>query len=86
MLTITLPHRCDRAATEELLPDIRAAAAKGAFAVDASQAVQIGQSMLQLLVSARATRPDTEIVASAALLDIARLTGLSETLFGEMVA
>ena len=83
MLTITLPGRCDRAAAEALLPEFRAAAAGEALAIDATQAVQIGQSMLQLLVSARLALPDTEIVASAALRDLARLTGLTAMLFGE---
>jgi hypothetical protein len=66
MRTITLPARCDRAATEALLPEFQAALGAGALSINASETTQIGQAMLQLLISARRTgeahRPRNSVV------------------------
>lgn len=53
--TITLPARCDRPAADALLPDLRAAVATGEVAIDGNHVVQLGQAVLQLLLSARET-------------------------------
>ena len=81
MSTILLPARCDRAAAEALLPDFQAALGSGALNIDAGATQQIGQAMLQLLVSARRSCDRTTIQPSPALLDAARLTGLEAVLF-----
>jgi len=82
MTTFTLPERCDRAAAESLLPDLVEALASGATTVDASAVRQIGQAGLQLLASARKSHEGLAIVSSPALDEAARLTGLSQHLFG----
>jgi len=78
---IHLPARCDRTAAEALLPQMLAAQGQDALQIDASAAQQIGQAMLQLLVSARRTGAGATIVPSPALIDTARLTGLDSVLF-----
>lgn len=81
MSVITLPARCDRAAAEALLPEFVAAMGEGAIRIDATGVDAIGQSMLQLLVSARKTGDGAEIAPSPALQDTARLAGLTNALF-----
>jgi len=81
MTAITLPARCDRAAAEALLPEFQSAQGSGILHIDASQTVQIGQSMLQLLVAARRGSDGAVIAPGPALLDAARLTGLESLLF-----
>lgn len=53
--TCTLPARCDRAAAATILPAIRSGIDSGAIAVDGGEVAQLGQAMLQLLLSARRT-------------------------------
>jgi anti-anti-sigma regulatory factor len=86
MRIITLPARCDRAATEALLPEFQAALGAGALSIDASASQQIGQAMLQLLISARRTGEGAQIKPSPALKDLARLTGLESVLFEGTIA
>ena len=81
MSQITLPARCDRAAAEALLPEFQAALGAGVLSIDASGTEQIGQAMLQLLVSARRSGDGATINPSHALSEAARLTGLSSVLF-----
>lgn len=81
MPTITLPSRCDRAAAEALLPEMVAALGSGPLHIDASACQQIGQAMLQLLVSARQTGDGAVIAPSPALREAAALTGLIDELF-----
>jgi len=81
MPMIPLPARCDRAAAEALLPELSARAAQGPVEIDASAVQQVGQAMLQLLVSARRTGQGARISPSPALIEAARLTGLEATLF-----
>ncbi|RVU07847.1 STAS domain-containing protein [Novosphingobium umbonatum] len=81
MRNIVLPARCDRAATEALLPEFQAALGAGPLSIDASGTEQIGQAMLQLLISARRTGDGAKIIPSSALMDAARLTGLEHALF-----
>ncbi len=83
MVTICLPPRCDRAAAEALLPEMIAALGSGALAIDARDCVQIGQVMLQILVSARRTGEGAVIDASAHLRDTARRLGLEAELFDD---
>ncbi len=83
MSTITLPARCDRAATEALLPEFAALIGSGPIAVDAGGVTHVGQAMLQLLVSARRTGAGATIAPSPALLDAAQLAGLGDELFEE---
>jgi anti-anti-sigma regulatory factor len=83
MPKIQLPARCDRAAAEALLPEMLAMRGKDPLQIDASGAEQIGQAMLQLLVSARRSGAGARITPSPALVEAARLTGLGATLFDE---
>jgi anti-anti-sigma regulatory factor len=86
MTTIVLPARCDRAAASALLPEFVAAAGSDTLEIDASQVEQAGHAMLQLLASARKSIARARIVASPALGEAARLTGLEAHLFGEDAA
>ena len=81
MRQITLPARCDRAAAEALLPEFQAALGAGVLNIDATSTEQIGQAMLQLLVSARRSGDGASITPSNALREAARLTGLAPVLF-----
>ncbi|MDE1915773.1 MAG: STAS domain-containing protein [Sphingomonadales bacterium] len=81
MPAIPLPARCDRAVAQELLPHLLDQADQGALKIDASGVQQIGQAMLQLLVSARRSGSGAQITPSPALLEAARLTGLHTILF-----
>lgn len=86
MPTITLPARCDRAAAEALLPEMVAALGSGVLKIDARECTQIGQVMLQLLVSARRTGDGAVIEASPMLQDTARQLGLEAELFDGIAA
>ncbi|MFM2371939.1 MAG: hypothetical protein RIS85_1661 [Pseudomonadota bacterium] len=86
MSSITLPARCDRAAAEALLPEMVAALGSGPLRIDARECQQIGQAMLQLLVSARQTGEGAIITPSPTLRDIAALTGLGDELFSGVEA
>jgi hypothetical protein len=81
MPTITLPSRCDRAAAEALLPEMVAALGSGVLHINARECTQIGQVMLQLLVSARRTGEGAMIEPSDALREAARQLGLEVELF-----
>jgi anti-anti-sigma regulatory factor len=81
MNSITLPARCDRAATEALWPELVAAMGDGPTAIDASGVEHVGQAMLQLLVSARRSGGGAVITASSKLREAAVLTGLTSELF-----
>ncbi|PEQ12795.1 hypothetical protein B2G71_10920 [Novosphingobium sp. PC22D] len=81
MTTIKLPARCDRAAAEALFPEFVAAMGSGATEVDGSAVTQIGQSVLQLLVSARRSGNGATITRSDALTKAAEMTGLTGELF-----
>jgi anti-anti-sigma regulatory factor len=87
MQIIHLPAECDSKAIKQLMPELDTAIAAGAVTVDASATRRIGQTLLQLLLSARETARfhgvALDISGSAALDDAARLTGLSTALFGE---
>lgn len=83
MSRITLPERCDRGAAQTLLPEFVALLGSGPVEIDGSRVAQIGQAMLQLLVSARASFEHSAISASPALRDAAELAGLSRQLFNE---
>jgi len=83
MSTITLPARCDRAASEALLPEFAALIGTGPIAVDASAVTHVGQAMLQVLVSARRTGEGASIAPSPALIDAAQIAGLCDELFDE---
>ena len=86
MSSITLPARCDRAAAEALLPEMIAALGSGPLQIDARECRQVGQAMLQLLISARQTAEGAVIAPSRELEEIARLTGLSDELFSGVMA
>lgn len=81
MTQIVLPNRCDRAAAEALLPELVAALGSGPIEIDASATTQIGQAMLQLLVSARRTGDCARITPSPQLREAASLVGLDGLLF-----
>ena len=82
MTTVLLPARCTQAAAEEMLPELRQALESGALEIDGRQVEQVGQAMLQVLLSARCTSEAVVIRPSEALVRTAGLTGLSDTLFG----
>lgn len=84
MSTISLPSRCDRAAAEALLPEMIAALGSGPLTIDARQCSQIGQVMLQILVSARRTGEGAVIEASQVLRETARRLGLEAELFDDV--
>ena len=81
MPSITLPPRCDRAAAEALLPEMVAALGSGVLHINARECTQIGQVMLQLLVSARRTSDGAVIDPSQSLRETARQFGLETELF-----
>jgi anti-anti-sigma regulatory factor len=83
MATIKLPERCDRAAVETLLPEFVAQQGADRIHVDGQAVVQVGQAMLQLLVSARNSVGQLTLSASQPLRDALALTGLSGTLLDE---
>lgn len=82
-MAMTLPERCDRAAAITLLPEFVAAAGDQPIRVDGSAVSQVGQAMLQLLLSARKTAGGALITPSPALHEAASLAGLSNELFAE---
>jgi anti-anti-sigma regulatory factor len=86
MSSIILPVRCDRAAAEALLPEMIASLGSGPLQIDARECRQIGQAMLQLLISARQTAEGAIIAPSRELEEIAKLTGLSDELFSGVLA
>lgn len=83
MPSITLPPRCDRAAVDGLLHQVLAASREGRIEIDGSQVEQPGLALLQMLLSARRSGQGATIIASSALVEAGRLTGLSESLFAE---
>lgn len=81
MTTIALPPTCDRAAARALLPDIRDGLGPHPLVIDASNVERIGQTMLQLLVSA--ARSDSGITLAApsnACCEALVLAGLDKVL------
>lgn len=86
MTTVTLPPSCTRSAAEALLPELVAAMGNGRMEIDASAVTQVGQAVLQLLVSARRSGEGATITPSATLLDAACLAGLAGELFDEAAA
>lgn len=86
MNSVILPACCNRSAADALLPELVAAMAGGPVRIDGSAATQVGQSVLQLLVSARRSGEGATIVPSAALIDAAMLAGLTGELFDEAAA
>lgn len=83
MPTLCLPSRCDRAAAEALLPEMIAALGSGVLTIDARAVTQIGQVMLQVLVSARRSGDGALIEPSSHLRDTARRLGLASELFDD---
>ncbi len=81
MSAIVLPERCDRTAAEALLPEMAAMLGGERIQIDGSAVTQVGQAVLQLLVSARRWGEGARIVPSAALTEAARLYGLEAVLF-----
>lgn len=51
--THKLPVRCHRDAADAMLPLLREGLAAGDIAIDGGEVAQLGQAMLQLLLSAR---------------------------------
>ncbi len=81
MTPFVLPARCDMAAVQDLLPRLAAAAGPEIMEIDGRGVTQVGQALLQVLVSARRTGGGARIDPSPALRDAAQLAGLSEILF-----
>lgn len=68
------------------MPELLAALGSGPLHIDARECQQVGQAMLQLLVSARQTGDGAVIAPSKALCEVAELTGLTEELFSGVEA
>ena len=86
MTMVTLPASCTRSAAEALLPELIAALGNGRLLIDGTGVNQIGQAMLQLLVSARRSGEGASITPSSTLREAAALAGLSDELFDEVTA
>lgn len=84
MSVIVLPGRCDRAAADALLAELQAAIGSEPIEIDGSKVEQIGQAVLQILLSAKAGARGVRIRPSAAFAEIGRMTGLSHQLFEEV--
>ncbi|WP_017670593.1 STAS domain-containing protein [Blastomonas sp. AAP53] len=56
---MTLPSRCDRPAAITFHPELRNYLLKGPVEIDGTDVSQLGQAMLQLLLSARQTATRT---------------------------
>ena len=81
MNTVSLPAICDRAAARSVLPDFVDAAGETKIAVDASSVERIGQTMLQLLVSASKTESGISLnTPSEPFMKAMRLAGLESML------
>lgn len=83
MAKIVLPATCDRSAVRALVPEFIAALDQGRIEIDASKVEQAGQSLMQLLVSARRTGPGARIEESPVVREAARRIGLDAVLFDE---
>jgi anti-anti-sigma regulatory factor len=83
MSVVMLPARCDRATAIALLPQLIAAMGSKPIEIDATNVEQIGQAVLQILVSARRSGGGAVITPSSAMAEVTRLTGLSDELFSE---
>ncbi len=59
MRHMSLPTRCDRAAAIAFHPELRTYMLKGPVEIDGSDVAQLGQAMLQLLLSARLSATKT---------------------------
>lgn len=81
MNTMILPAICDRAAARSFQPDLVEAVGDAPVDVDASAVERIGQSMLQLLVSASDTDSGISLKSpSTPFLNAIRLAGLETSL------
>lgn len=69
-----LPPRCDRAATDVMLPIMRAAIDAGDVSIDGGEVTQLGQAMLQLLLSARKTAANRGVAFRITASDAMRAT------------
>lgn len=77
MSCLTLPTNCDRASTIALYPDLCEAHGAVPLTLDASRVERIGQTMLQVLVSAARSEGGISVVSpSDPFLAALRLTGL----------
>lgn len=87
---IELPVTCDRPVIVGLVDQIGQAIAQGNIVIDASAAAKPGQSLIQLLLSARKTAAaqghSCMITPSAALSEMAAIAGVESALFGEVDA
>lgn len=70
--TLTLPARCHRDAADAMLPLLRDGIAAGDVAIDGADVTQLGQSMLQLLFSARKTAANQGVAFAITASDTMR--------------
>lgn len=81
MNTMTLPAICDRAAARSVQPELVEAVGDARVHIDASEVERIGQSMLQLLVSASGTDSGISLKSpSTSFMNAIRLAGLETSL------
>lgn len=90
MHTIALPEKCDRSVALAMAPLFRTALAEGDLTLDGDNVQQVGQSMLQILVSARLSAAlggrQLSITASEKLRRTCRLTGLEQHILDRAVS
>lgn len=81
MNTVTLPAICDRAAARSVHPDLVDAIGDTKVEIDAGAVERIGQSMLQILLSASHSETGITLKSpSDAFLNAIRLAGLDASL------
>ncbi|WP_034959211.1 STAS domain-containing protein [Erythrobacter longus] len=81
MNTVILPAICDRAAARSVYPELIGSIGDAKVAIDASGVERVGQSMLQLLVSAAETEGGIALNSpSEPFLKAISLAGLQGTL------
>lgn len=70
--TLTLPARCHRDAADAMLPLLRDGIAAGDVAIDGGDVTQLGQAMLQLLLSVRKTAANRGVAFAITASDAMR--------------
>ncbi|MFA5990196.1 MAG: STAS domain-containing protein [Sphingomonas sp.] len=87
MKTIPLPAHCDRAAAAALVDDLNAAIDGGPVTIDGGAVTRIGQSMMQLIISAQKTAQARghvlEVMPSDAMRETCGMVGLGDTICSE---
>jgi chemotaxis protein CheX len=82
MHVVSLPEKCDRVAAHDLAQQLRGLIGQGEITIDGTAVRQVGQAMLQTLVSARLSTghagQQLSITASDQMRRICRMTALEQ--------